>query len=556
MEASVTVPAVTRATGSSLQRLAEQAWERTAAGSVMYFEGARWTGLELAGRVRRMSGGLRGAGLEAGERVVVCMANCPEVGIIYQAVWRAGAVVTPVLFLLSEAELRHVLTDSGAAFVVTTPEFLAKVQAAAVGTEVRAIIVSGALTEGSGGGLTEGSGGDLTEGSGGGLPLLDFAVLETAPEGALADADPDGLAALLYTGGTTGRSKGVMISHNALSASSWAATHSSYDPSLRTGLLPLPLSHVYGLMVSAMALHAPDPGTTVLMRWFDPAGWLKLATEHRVQVSPVVPSMLAILLQQPLEDYDLSALRRLSSGGAPLPAEVGAEFQRRVPGVEVAEGYGCTETAAIISTTPIGQVRPGSVGKPAPGVTVRIERPDGSEAGPGEDGEVCVRGAMVMTGYWHAEPETEHALRGGWLHTGDVGRLDADGYLYIVDRIKDLIIRGGYNIYPRDLEDAMITHPDVVAAAVVGRPDPTYGEEAVAFVQLRPGAAVSEADLVAYGKERLSAVKYPREVRIIEQVPLTSVFKTDRKKLRALLTEDGAGGAGGDDAAKAATPVN
>ena len=538
----MTVPAVTRATGSSLQRLAEQAWERTAAGSVMYFEGARWTGLELAGRVRRMSGGLRGAGLEAGERVVVCMANCPEVGIIYQAVWRAGAVATPVLFLLSEAELRHVLTDSGAAFVVTTPEFLAKVQAAAEGTEVRAIIVSGALA--------------TANGSGGGLPLLDFAVLETAPEGALADADPDGLAALLYTGGTTGRSKGVMITHNALSASSWAATHSSYDPSLRTGLLPLPLSHVYGLMVSAMALHAPDPGTTVLMRWFDPAGWLKLAAEHRVQVSPVVPSMLAILLQQPLEDYDLSALRRLSSGGAPLPAEVGAEFQRRVPGVEVAEGYGCTETAAIISTTPIGQVRPGSVGKPAPGVTVRIERPDGSEAGPGEDGEVCVRGAMVMTGYWHAEPETEHALRGGWLHTGDVGRLDADGYLYIVDRIKDLIIRGGYNIYPRDLEDAMVTHPDVVAAAVVGRPDPTYGEEAVAFVQLRPGATVSESDLVAYGKERLSAVKYPREVRIIEQVPLTSVFKTDRKKLRALLAEDGAGGAGGDGAAKAATPAN
>jgi len=550
----VTVPAVTRATGKSLQRLAEQAWERTAAGSVLYFEGTRWTGLELAERVRRMSGGLREAGLAAGQRVVVCMANCPEVGIVYQAVWRAGAVVTPVLFLLSEAELRHVLTDSGAAFVVTTPEFLAKVQAAAAGTEVRAIIVSGALTPGCGGGL----------------PLLDFAVLETAPAGALADADPAGLAALLYTGGTTGRSKGVMISHNALSASSWAATHSSYDPSLRTGLLPLPLSHVYGLMVSAMALHAPDPGTTVLMRWFDPVGWLKLAAEHRVQVSPVVPSMLAILLQQPLEDYDLSALRRLSSGGAPLPPEVGAEFQRRVPGVEVAEGYGCTESAAIISTTPIGQVRPGSVGKPAPGVTVRIERPDGSEAGPGADGEVCVRGAMVMTGYWHAEPETDHTLRGGWLHTGDVGRLDADGYLYIVDRIKDLIIRGGYNIYPRDLEDALVTHPDVVAAAVVGRPDPTYGEEAVAFVQLRPGATVSEADLVAYGKERLSAVKYPREVRIIEQVPLTSVFKTDRKKLRALLAKDGgADGAGGrgshgaagdgaasDGADKAATPAN
>jgi long-chain acyl-CoA synthetase len=534
MEARVTVPAVTRATGSSLQRLAEQAWERTAAASALYFEGTWWTGLELAERARRMSGGLRGAGLAAGERVVVCMANCPEVGIAYQAVWRAGAVATPVLFLLSETELRHVLTDSGAAFVVTTPEFLAKVQAAAAGTAVRAIIVSGAPPASNGGAGSSGA-------NGGGLPLLDFAVLETAAEGPLADADPDSLAALLYTGGTTGRSKGVMISHNALSASSWAATHSSYDPALRTGLLPLPLSHVYGLMVSAMALHAPDAGTTVLMRWFDPAGWLKLAAEHQVQVSPVVPSMLAILLQQPLEDYDLSALRRVTSGGAPLPPEVGAEFQRRVPGVEVAEGYGCTESAAIISTSPVGQARPGSVGKPAPGVTMRIERPDGTEAGPGEDGEVCVRGAMIMTGYWHAGPETAHTLRGDWLHTGDVGRLDADGYLYIVDRIKDLIIRGGYNIYPRDLEDAMVTHPDVVAAAVVGRPDPTYGEEAVAFVQLRPGATVTEADLIAYGKERLSAVKYPREVRIIDEVPLTSVFKTDRKKLRALLADGAAG---------------
>jgi long-chain acyl-CoA synthetase len=520
---------VTEATGSSLQWLAEQAWERTAAGSHLYFEGQHWTGSQIAERTRRLSGGLREAGLQPGERVVVCMANCPEVGITYQGVWRAGAVATPVLFLLSEAELRHVLTDSGAAYVVTTPEFLARVQAAAKGgVGVRAIVVSGGLPQDAGD-----------------IPLLDFAALETAGDGELTDADPDSLAALLYTGGTTGRSKGVMISHNALSASSWAATHSSYDPALTTALLPLPLSHVYGLMVSAMALHAPEPATTVLMRWFDAAGWLRLAAEHQVNVSPVIPSMLTMLLQQPVEDYDLSGLRRITSGGAPLPPETGAEFQRRVPGVEVAEGYGCTETAAIISTSPVGRPKPGSVGKPAPGVTLRIERPDGSEAGPGEDGEICVRGAMVMTGYWHAEPETDHAMRGGWLHTGDVGRLDDDGYLYIVDRIKDLIIRGGFNIYPRDIEDTLVTHPDVLAAAVVGRPDPKYGEEAVAFVQLRQGAAVTAGELVAYGKERLSAVKYPREVRIIDQVPLTSVMKTDRKRLRALLAQDAAAARGG-----------
>ncbi|MEP7026834.1 MAG: AMP-binding protein, partial [Actinomycetota bacterium] len=462
------------------------------------------------------------AGLRPGERVVVCMANCPEVGIVYQAVWRAGAVATPVLFLLSVEELRHVLTDSEAAFAVTTPEFLPKVQAAAAGVStLRAIIVSGELPVPTAG-----------------PELLSFARLETAAEGSLIDTDPGELAALLYTGGTTGRSKGVMISHNALSASSWAALNTSHDETLHTALLPLPLSHVYGLMVSAMALHAAEPGTTVLMRWFDPAGWLRLAAEHQVNVSPLVPSMLQMLLQQPLEDFDLSALRRVSSGGAPLPNEVAAEFKRRLPGVDVSEGYGCTETAAIISTTPVGQARPGSVGKPAPGVELQIQLPDGSVAAAGAEGEVCVRGPMIMTGYWRSDEETQYALRGGWLHTGDVGRLDDDGYLYIVDRIKDLIIRGGYNVYPRDIEDALITHPDVVAAGVVGRPDEKYGEEAVAFVQLRAGATVTPAELVSYGKQRLSAVKYPREVRLIDQVPLTSVFKTDRKRLRAMLLAD------------------
>jgi long-chain acyl-CoA synthetase len=271
------------------------------------------------------------------------------------------------------------------------------------------------------------------------------------------------------------------------------------------------------------------------MRWFDPAGWLQLAQQHRVNISPLVPSMLQMLLAQPLEDYDLSALARLTSGSAPLPAQVVADFGKRLPHVEIAEGYGCTETAAIISTSPLGQARPGSVGKPASGVEVRIELPDGSAAGPGHDGEICVRGPMLMSGYWNAEQETAQVMRGGWLHTGDVGKLDSDGYLYIVDRIKDVIIRGGYNVYPRDIEDVLVEHPDVAAAAVVGRPDDRYGEEVVAFVQLREGAAVSPADLVEFARERVSAVKYPREVRIVNTIPLTSVLKTDRKRLRAIL---------------------
>jgi len=524
------VPAamVTPPTGASLQRLAEQSWDRLGDRSVLHYEGTRWTGDQLAGRVRRVAGGLLEAGLRPGERIVVCMANCPEVGIIYAAVWRAGGVATPVLFLLSEDELRHVISDSGAALAVTTPEFLPKVASASASAGlggVRAIVVVGEPAGTRRAGSAE-------------PPLLPFAELETAPEGGLVDSDPSGLAALLYTGGTTGRSKGVMISHDALSAAAWAATATSYDESLSSALLPLPLSHVYGLMVSVMGLHLPGPGTSVLMRWFDPVGWLELAQEHRINVSPMVPSMLHMLLQQPLEDYDLSALARLTSGSAPLPAQVADDLRKRLPQVEIAEGYGCTETAGIISTSPLGQARAGSVGKPAPGVEVRIALADSSAVATGRDGEICVRGPVLMSGYWRAAEETAHAMRGGWLHTGDVGRIDEDGYLYVVDRLKDVIIRGGYNVYPRDIEDVLLGHPDVVAAACVGRPDEKYGEEVVAFVQLREGAMARPEDLVEFGRRRLSKVKYPREVRLVDAIPLTSVMKTDRKLLRAMLTAD------------------
>jgi long-chain acyl-CoA synthetase len=407
-----------------------------------------------------------------------------------------------------------VLSDSAAAYVITTPEFLPKVRNAGAGVAtLRGIILAG---------------GEAPD-------TISYAELESAAEGSLVERDPADMAALLYTGGTTGRSKGVMLSHNAMSAAAWAAVARSHDPEANVALTPLPLSHAYGLLVSTLGLHAPEGQTSILMRWFDPKGWLDLAVQHSVSLGALVPSMLQMLLSMPLEEYDLSALRRLTSGGAPLLAETRAEVARRLPNVELMEGYGMTETAALISSSPPGGVRAGSVGIPIPGVDVRLEKPDGSDAAVGEDGEICVRGPVVMMGYWNSPAETAQTLRGGWLHTGDIGRLDGDGYLFVVDRIKDLIIRGGYNVYPRDVEDVLVSYPGVAAAAVVGRPDPTYGEEIVAFVQLGPGAMVTPEELVAFGRAHLSAVKYPREVRIVDAIPLTSVMKTDRKRLRAQL---------------------
>ncbi|MBV9291509.1 MAG: AMP-binding protein [Frankiales bacterium] len=514
---------VTRPTGSSLQRLGEAAAERLGGESVLHFEDQTFTGKQLQQRSRRLSQGLRDAGLQPGERVVVCMANCPEVGLTYSAVWRAGAVTTPVLFLLSEDELRHVLADSEAAYVVSTPDFLPKVIAASTGVStLRGIIVA----DGGPGGATAG------------VPLLDFADLENAAEGDLVDCASSDLAALLYTGGTTGRSKGVMLSHDALSSAAWALVaagkETEREPSTRS-LLPLPLSHVYGLMLTIAGSHATEPGTTVLMRWFDPAGWVQLAEQHRIQASALVPSMIQMLLAQPLEDHDLSELRRLGSGGASLAPEVAEELLKRLPHVEITEGYGCTETGASCAATRPGEARLGSVGKPLPGIDVRLEKADGTDAALGEDGEICVRGPNLMTGYWNAPEETAKAIRDGWFHTGDIGRFDVDGYLYVVDRIKDLIIRGGINVYPRDIEDALLEHPDIVGAGVVGKKDERMGEEVVAFVQLRPGATLTPEDVVDYARGRLSAAKYPRDVRIVDALPLTSVFKLDRKALRTQL---------------------
>jgi long-chain acyl-CoA synthetase len=361
---------------------------------------------------------------------------------------------------------------------------------------------------------------------------VDFAELETAPAGGIVPVDDDDLAALMYTGGTTGRAKGVMLSHRNL----YYCSHSSHEASQAEGitraLTPLPLSHAYGMIVTLVGFHATERALGVLQRWFDPADFLALAQQHRIQRTALVPAMVQMLLAQPLEDTDLSALKYVNCGAAPLAAETRDQWERRVPSSEILEGYGCTESGAVISVNPPGASRPGSVGRPIPGYQVSIRDNADADLPAGTDGEICVRSDGVMAGYWNSPAETAATLLGGWLHTGDIGHLDADGYLYVVDRKKDLIIRGGFNVFPRDVEDVLLQHPAVAMAGVVGRPDERLGEEIVAFVSLRPDSEATPAEITEFARGQLAAHKYPREVTILDAVPLTSVGKLDRKALR------------------------
>jgi long-chain acyl-CoA synthetase len=444
------------------------------------------------------------------------MANCPEVSIAYQALWLAGAVVTPATFLLPAPDLRHVIANAEARAVITTPEFLEKVTEAVQGLDhVRFVICTEAGGEGE---------------------VVSLAELERADPRPIVARSDDDLAALLYTGGTTGRAKGVMLSHANLYFSGGQAHDAAHVPGVNRALTTLPLSHAYGLLVTIAAMHSKEQGVNVLLRWFDPATYLALIGEHSLQLSAVVPTMLQILLGLPLEDYDLSTLEWMSSGGAPLAPEVEQEFCRRVPSVSIRQGYGLTESAALISTNPTGGVRSGSVGRPVPGTDVEIRDGDGRPLPAGEAGEVCARSPGIMQGYWRAPEATSEAVQDGWLHTGDIGYLDDDGYLYIVDRKKDLIIRGGFNVYPRDVEDALVQHPAVQMAAVVGRPSDRHGEEVVAFVSLADGAGPTGEELVDWAREHIGGYKYPREVHLVDAIPLTPVGKIDRKAVRAQLT--------------------
>ena len=473
----------------------------------LIFEGRELTNVDQQRSANRVANALARRGVGPGDRVVVMLPNCPEVLQSYTAIARLGAVVVPVVFLLGPAEVGHILTHSGAGVLITSPDLAWKAE----GWDGTIVLVGGEAP---------------------GALAWDTIVPAESDAFATVDRRPDDLAVVLYTAGTTGQPKGVALSHaNLVSNARSAASLYELDRA-EWSLAVLPLSHSYGLTL----MNAGNIlGTrAVLLRWFNPELVLETIQRYHVQQMAGVPTMFVYLLNYPeAERFDTSSMKLWGSGAAPLPVEIVAPFESKFGG-RLLEGYGLTEAAPVVSAHRYsGERRLGSVGQPIPGVEVAICDDDDRRMPPGEVGEVCVSGPNVMLGYYLMPEETAKTVRGGWLHTGDMGRVDADGFLYIVERKKDLIIRGGFNIYPREVEDVLYAHPAVAETAVVGVPDPLMGEDVLAFVVTKAGAIATAEALIAFCQERLAKYKCPKDVRFVDTLPKSPIGKILRKELRA-----------------------
>jgi long-chain acyl-CoA synthetase len=497
----------------SLARLADEGLEKFGEYTALAFEGREYTNLDQQRAAARLAHALRRLGVAEGDRVVVMLPNCPEVMQSYGAILKCGGVIVPVIFLLGEKEVAHILADSEAKVVITSSDLLSKVEGQiGVLPTLRHVL----LVDGDGDSRTRSLGQECAG--------------ERDAFGAV-DRGPDDLAVILYTSGTTGVPKGVALSHANLesNARSAASLHELRREDWAVAVLPL--SHSYGLTVMN-AGHIL--GTrAALLRWFHPEAVLQTIQDFRAVSMSAVPTMLVYLLNYPdAGRFDTSSMRVWGSGAAPLPVEVVEPFERKFGG-KILEGYGLTEASPVVSAHRLsGPRKLGSVGPAIPGVEISIQDDDDRRLGVGEVGEVCVKGPNVMAGYYRNPEETARTLRGGWLHTGDMGRLDEDGFLFIVERKKDLIIRGGFNIYPREVEEALYAHPSVAEAAVIGMKDPLMGEDVLAFVVLKDGQRASAEEIGAFCETRLARFKCPKQIRFVGSLPKSPIGKILRKELR------------------------
>jgi long-chain acyl-CoA synthetase len=468
--------------------------------------GSAMTYRELDETSARVAGLLRDRGIRPGDRVGVMLPNTPQFAVIYYGVLRAGGVVVPMNPLLKAREIAYYLGDSGARLLLAWHTFADEALAGTKATEAEAVVVDPATF------------GEL------------LASARPSPE--VADRQDDDTAVILYTSGTTGQPKGAELTHANLVRNTEVARTDLFRLTAEDVVFGgLPLFHSFGQTCTLNAAVASGACLSLLPR-FEPERVLQILAGHHVTVFAAVPTMYTALLHSPdRAAHEVPALRLCISGGAAMPVEVLRAFEEAF-GCPVLEGYGLSETSPVASFNHPDRVRkPGSIGTPIRGVEMRVVDEQGAEVSQGQVGEIAIRGHNVMKGYWRRPEETAKAIPDGWFRTGDIGRVDEEGYFAIVDRKKDLIIRGGYNVYPREIEEVLYEHEAVADAAVIGLPHPELGEEVGAAVALKPGASVTAETLRDHVKSQVAAYKYPRKVWIVEALPKTATGKILKREI-------------------------
>jgi long-chain acyl-CoA synthetase len=462
-------------------------------------------------RMNQVAHGLRALGVMHGQKVALLLKNCPEFLYSFCACNKLGAVVVPINPLLKGEEVQYILDNSQSVALIAGAEFAPMVREIRANCpHLREVRFVGATPEGE--------------------SAFDefWHMPETAPD---AQVSPDDIASIIYTSGTTGKPKGVLLSHANYDYDVWATIEGARYTESDRMLCMLPLFHVNAQVVSL--LPALRQGASfILLEGFSARDFLPTVARYRATTFSSVPTIYAILNNRPeATEYDLSSLRVCICGAAPLPLEVYNEFERKFNAFML-EGYGLSEATCSVTLNPIdGRRKIGSIGVPLPGQQVKIFDDHDVEKPAGHVGEIVVRGSNVMQGYYGNPEATRATIRNGWLHTGDLGTIDDEGYLYIVGRKKEMIIRGGENIYPKEIEEVLYHHPAILEAAVVGLPHPIWGEEVVAVLVLREGQRVSEQDVIDYCKQHLADYKCPRQVRLVESFPKTATGKIQKREL-------------------------
>jgi len=498
--------------------IAELALKNLAVGEhVSYiFEGQEITNVQMDHAAKKFGNALKILGVAKGDRVIMQMQNCPEVLQAFQAIWRIGAVALPINYLVGQEEINFIYKDSGVHTVITTPEYLDKVKTAQSksGAVKNIIVVSDQEIEGTHNfkKLLDASADDLE-------------MVQTAN---------DDVATMIYTSGTTGTPKGVMLTNAGLAYSARMQQEATNLPQDLVSMAILPLCHSFGVSMmngSFLRLH----GKVIIVRQFNLEQVFTNIDKYKVQSIPIVPTMIVYMLMFPdYAKYDISSVKYWVCGSAPLSLDTWKQFKEKF-GMEIAEGWGLTEAGANNATN-VGQffIKPGSIGRPMKGMDMRIFDNNDKEVPQGQEGEIVISGPMVMKGYWNMPEATAEVIKNGWLHTGDIGYVDKDGYFYITDRKKDIIIKGGENISPRVIEEILYAHPSVSEASVIGIKDKVYGEDIRAFVTLKPNEKVTPEDILEYCKGRLKKFFVPKEVVILSAMPKTLVGKILKKELRKM----------------------